>query len=212
MESNTMDRTPTSYTVNLKKNFPLSPLLPIRKSSGILVVALAAIGLATVVNLSSVEFFSSSTFDALLRQALAIAACATLAVCLGRFVYEYLARLCIYYGIEDGHFVMSRGIIIKKRGYFPLSRITDVYLERSFVDLLFGLQSIHLSTPTSLSERFAHIEGLNTRTAAALQRKLTLMLERTHPVLEVSEAVPVSKRLKARREAAGDFSFIPAAA
>jgi membrane protein YdbS with pleckstrin-like domain len=97
------------------------------------------------------------------------------------YFYERLYRACYRYGIEANHLILSKGIILKQRGQFPLSRITDVYLDRTLGDLFFGLYNLHLSTPTSHSEKFARIDGLKLKTALAFQKYLTTCLESTHP-------------------------------
>lgn len=99
---------------------------------------------------------------------------------LASMTYYYIKRRTYYYGIEEGQLVIARGIILRERGYFQLSRITEVYLDRSFIDVLFGLYTLHISTPTAVSDKFARIDGLNEETALSLQQHLSLILEENY--------------------------------
>ena len=96
---------------------------------------------------------------------------------IGKFVFEAIEIRYYRYGIEAGHFVISKGIVLKRRGSFPLSRITDVYLDRTCLDFLFGLYSLHFSTPTMSSGAFARIDGLSLKSAMTLQERLTDCLD-----------------------------------
>jgi membrane protein YdbS with pleckstrin-like domain len=97
-----------------------------------------------------------------------------------KLTYEWLYRASYYYAIEAGYLVISKGIIIRQRGSFPLSRITDVYLDRTVSDFVFGLYDLHVSTPTVDSGRFARIDGLPRDSAVHLQRSLVSLIEVTH--------------------------------
>ncbi len=94
-----------------------------------------------------------------------------------KVLYEELHRICYYYGIDSGNFVVRKGVILRQRGSFPLSRITDIYLARTYSDLLFNLCNLHISTPTRESSQFAHISGLSRKSAFELQNYLFSLLE-----------------------------------
>jgi len=96
---------------------------------------------------------------------------------IGKFIFEVLEVQHYSYGIEAGHLVISKGIVLKRRGSFPLSRITDVYLDRTFADFLFGLYTLHISTPTMTSGHFARIDGLSLKSALRMQEVLTDCLD-----------------------------------
>lgn len=97
--------------------------------------------------------------------------------CLIFFIYEELYHSRYRYAIEAGHLVICKGLFLKERGSFPLSRITEVYLERSFLDLVFGVYQLHISTPTSHSGEFAYIVGLTRDAAMGLQETITGALD-----------------------------------
>ncbi len=187
MNINTAENKVKSIKSDLVRRYPISPLLDIRRTFWQLLAVVLVGTMATLSAFGVSVNYASPEVELIVAQGAKMLAFALLAVWLARVVYEALVRITTYYGIEDGHLVISRGIILKKRGFFPLSRITDVYIERSLLDLFFGLHTLHISTPTSLSERFARIDGLGAYSATALQRKLTAVLERSHPPLEVEE-------------------------
>ena len=92
-------------------------------------------------------------------------------------LYEVMYRTSYYYAIKEGHLVVAKGVVLRQRGSFPLSRITDVYLTRTFGDFIFGLYDLHISTPTTTSGEFAKIDGLGRAAAVAFQRDLTGYIE-----------------------------------
>jgi len=162
---------------NLAKVYPISGLTDFRRTFWLLIATVTLSVVAAIANILPTPFISDQEVNVLLNGSLRALAFGLACWWFGRFVYECLRRHCVYYGLDDGQFVISRGIILKQRGFFPLSRITDIYLERSPLDFVFGLHTLHISTPTSLSERFARIEGLNLETALALQQLLSSVVE-----------------------------------
>ncbi len=90
--------------------------------------------------------------------------------------YELLARHYYYYAIEGSNLVIAKGVILRQRGCFPITQITDVYLNRTFSEFIFGLYSLNVSTPTTHSAEFACIDGLPRDTAVALQDELMHIL------------------------------------
>ena len=86
-------------------------------------------------------------------------------------------RTSYYYAIKDGHLVVAKGVILRQRGSFPLSRITDVYLTKTVSDFVLGLYDLHISTPTTTSGEFAKIDGLGRSAAVLFQRDLTGYIE-----------------------------------
>lgn len=163
--------------LNLKKLYPISGLTDFRKTFWLLCATMLLSLIAALANVVPQTLLPDHYLNHMVNNGLRILAFALGCCWFGKFVYECLRRHCLYYGIFDGHLLITQGIILKQRGFFPLSRITDIYLERSPLDLLFGLHTLHISTPTSLSERFARIEGLNLPTALELQQLLSSVLE-----------------------------------
>lgn len=180
----TVRRLTESSNLNLVKRYPISALHEFKKTVWPLVVGLGAGMLVLLSSVSDYLGFGFLNLDPTVEIIFKYGAVIALSAWVLLFLYQTLVRLTIYYGIENGHFVISRGIILKKRGFFPLNRITDVYLERSLADLIFGLHTLHVSTPTALSEQFARVEGLSTRNALGLQKQLTVVLSQSEAPLE----------------------------
>lgn len=90
-------------------------------------------------------------------------------------LYEYLYVTMYYYDMDDKNVVIRKGVVAKREIILPFTRITDVYVDQDVVDVGLGLYDVHISTPTSESGKFAHIDGLGKRSAAKLR---TMILER----------------------------------
>lgn len=163
--------------LNLKKLYPVSGLTDFRRTFWLLASTVAVCLIAAAAALIPQSILPDQGMNLMISNGLRGVALVVGACWFAKFMYECLRRHCLYYGVHDGHLLITQGILLKQRGFFPLSRITDIYLERSALDLLFGLHTLHISTPTSLSERFARIEGLNLGTALELQQVLSSMLE-----------------------------------
>lgn len=157
-------------SVNLSKLHPISSLYPFRKTIWIF-IGLVLI-LALIKNIDP-KYEHSDLILTLLFPTLLLFSL----IWLVGVTYYSLKRASYFYGIDDSQLIFIRGIIIKERGYFQLSRITEVYVDRSLVDLMFGLYSLHVSTPTAQSDKFARIEGLSETSALALQSHLSTLLE-----------------------------------
>ncbi len=95
-----------------------------------------------------------------------------------KVLYELVQRRSCQYSVEDSNWIVARGLVLRQRGCFPLSQITDVYLNRSLTDFIFGLYNLNVSTPTTRSAEFASIKGLHKETALALQNHLLRLLHR----------------------------------
>lgn len=166
--------------INLRRQYPISPQLIIKRALPWLFCFSLSVTLFILLDVyfplhppgQSVSSFASLFHETLLWLSLFLGITAAV-----KLLREMLYRYCYYYGIEAGHLVISKGILIKQRGAFPLSRITDVYLDRTFGDFLLGLYNLHVSTPTLHSAEFARVDGLRGRTAVSLQEYLTACLE-----------------------------------
>lgn len=161
----------------LSKRYPISRRLVIKRVLPWLSVfsGLGCFVLAVRFNAAGQIGFISSM--PAVQQILLLLLSAAFLIFIGKLVYEILWRTCYYYAIEDSNLVISKGILIRQRGSFPLSRITDVYLNRSFSDFIFGLYNLNVSTPTEHSGEFAEINGLSKQVAIQLQNLLTRTLE-----------------------------------
>ena len=94
---------------------------------------------------------------------------------LWRTWYQILYFNSYYYDIDDENVSIRKGVVAKREINLPFSKITDVYVDQDFLDVLFGLYDVHISTPTTSSGQFAHIDGLNRKGAMELKK---LILDR----------------------------------
>jgi len=75
--------------------------------------------------------------------------------------YEALFIASIKYSIDGSNLTIRKGIISRHEITLPFNRITDLYVDQSVLDRIFGLYDLHFSTPTASSGSAAHISGLN---------------------------------------------------
>ena len=170
----------TSEGVSLVKIHPISKLYAIRKTFWLCAPLLISLLLIRWIPLVASSLPTRSPMIGVARDSLISIALVLCIGCVGGMIYYSLRRRSYFYGIEEGQLIIGRGIIIRERGFFQLSRITEVYLDRSFIDVLFGLYTLRISTPTAVSDKFARIDGLNEETALALQHHLSLILEENY--------------------------------
>ena len=175
--------------VNLRKECPISMRHAIKEAFPFILAFIAILGLSVGLSYVLEDSLGEETLVRFQTFA-AIIILISFLVALGKFLFEAVEHAYYSYGIEAGHFVISKGIFLKRRGSFPLSRITDVYLDRTFLDFVFGLYSLHFSTPTMSSGAFARIDGLTLKSAMRLQEKLTDCLDSPIDVEMGSHGVP----------------------
>lgn len=94
-------------------------------------------------------------------------------VSFSKMIYEALYFVRYHYDFDEKNIIIRKGVVTTREITLPFSKITDVYVDQDILDVVLGLYDLHISTPTVESGRFAHIDGLNKRSAAML-RKLVL--------------------------------------
>lgn len=87
-------------------------------------------------------------------------------------IYQMLYFKRYFYDIDGKNIVIRKGVIAQKEITLPFSRITDVYVDRDLLDVLFGLYDVHISTPTEESGRFAHIDGVDKEGSRQLRQMI----------------------------------------
>lgn len=110
-------------------------------------------------------------------------------VCIGKVIYEIAYHNLYLYKIEDGNLIVSEGIFLKERGMYPISAIRDVYLERNFLDLVFGLYNLHITNLSSESHHFGDIKGLAPEDAVGFQNYLKELIIIVRPDNRKAEKV-----------------------
>lgn len=88
------------------------------------------------------------------------------------FAHPILYFITYFYDVDNKNIIIRKGVIAKREIILPFSRITDVNVEQDFLDVVFGLYDIHISSPTAESGKFAHIDGLNKKSAIRIRNIL----------------------------------------
>lgn len=157
-------RYPLSYRVVLKEVFPAL--------------------LGAILAISGCFIFYRFTTDSRLMQLLELVVIpvtiTAITIFLIKLAYQLIYRGTYRYVIQDGQFVIIKGVFLKNRGAFPFAGIVDIYLKRNFFDFLMGLYNLHLATPSSTSHEFAKVEGLSRNNALALQKYVSSIVEAWH--------------------------------
>ena len=95
------------------------------------------------------------------------------ALVLSRMFYQILYFMMYFYDIDENNVVIRKGVLSKREITLPFAKITDVYVDQDIADVALGLYDVHISTPTTESLYFAHIDGLN-KVGSAKLRKIIL--------------------------------------
>ena len=181
-----MPRKATEAKINLRKLYPISHRWPLLRSIHTLAIFVFSTILISVIDYHFVSVMENELTRNTLHLGFVLVFVVTLLAWLGRWLIFEIELWHYDYKVDHGHFFLSKGIFLKHKGSFPLSRITDIYTDRSVLDFVFGLWNVHVSTPTSSSGEFAHICGLTEKNAVALQRRLSELVQTyTHEQQEV---------------------------
>ncbi len=94
----------------------------------------------------------------------------------GAIIWAALQHHFFRIDLNHNTFSISKGVLLRQRWSFPTDKITALRLARDFQHLILGLYSLDIVTPgqaeTESETRFARIEGLNLRSAVAIQRAI----------------------------------------
>jgi len=178
--------------LDLTEDFPISKRLAIKNTLPWVLTTLLFFFILVFSDTNITDSFRKLVIDFGISRPEALILIAGIVVCTIKLIYERIRTRQYYYAIRGKTLVISRGIFLKVRDNFPLSGITEVYTDRSFMDFLFGLKRLNVAAATA---HYATIEGLKTNMAFALQDKLTAILEKHHEAKKRIETVP-SKRNK----------------
>ena len=95
-------------------------------------------------------------------------------------LYQYFYFKRYFYDIDENNIVIRKGVITQKEITLPFSRITDVYVDQDFFDVLFGIYDVHISTPTQESGLFAHIDGIDKKGSEQLKKMILDKINKTN--------------------------------
>lgn len=171
----------TNYEVKLRKRFPISKFAILRRCVKFffICISLSYLSLAMLNRINSLESFKEYNilfnqiflgFNFLIAISLVI-----------KITYEILFHNAYYYAIQDGHLVISSGVFLKQRAAYPITAISDVYLDRKFLDFIFGLYNVHISNPSLKSHEFGDIKGLCSKNGVLIQDYLKQLNQKIVP-------------------------------
>lgn len=163
--------------VALRESFPLQRRKIFKKCIWGILAVLIGWSLITAIAIFSIDsqrWLPQSLMDS--RRLVWLGWIGILAVLLfWRSAYQIFYFASYFYDMDDENFVIRKGVVAKREINLPFSKITDVYVDQDVLDVLFGLYDVHISTPTTSSGQFAHIDGLNRKGAMELKK---LILDR----------------------------------
>ncbi len=173
--------------IDLRADYPLAARVVIRRSWLWLVTYAVALYFTLFRYLDArVNPTSEGLFVELLNTVSVWVIFGGLLLCCGKLIYEVLYFITYEYGVDLGNLTVTEGVILKTRSSFPISKITDIYLDRDLIDTVFLLWDLNISTPQMKSAAFGKIFGLSRRSALELQDYLGSLLESVHPNTEIA--------------------------
>jgi hypothetical protein len=108
-----------------------------------------------------------------------------------RIGYALWYRRCYQYRIERGRLLISRGVIQKEEALLPLMPLTELYIRRSWVDLLFGLSNVYIAVILERAQKIGEVRGLRHKDALRVRDEILR-------VIEVQQQLPPTPQVMAR--------------
>lgn len=180
---NALDR---SLPVELRREYPIARRFVLMRVAPWLIIFIAIwIGLQTFDTIFG-SYGSGPAEE--VWQMLCASVLLTVAVLVGiRLIYELVYFKLYRYGLELEHLVIAKGVLWRTRASFPLTKITDIYVEQTPLELLFGLATLQVTTPAAVTN-FGGIEGLSTARSVQLQQYLLALINTTQPTVDEAAA------------------------
>lgn len=88
------------------------------------------------------------------------------------YLYQRWYYAVYFYDLTEDYIIIRKGPITPREITIPYERIQDVYVDQDFLDRMFGLYDVHLSSATSTSGMEAHIDGVEKPAADGLRALL----------------------------------------
>jgi membrane protein YdbS with pleckstrin-like domain len=88
------------------------------------------------------------------------------------YLYEYRYYKAYYYDLKNDAVVIRKGVFIPQEITIPYVKVQNVFVDRDFLDIAFGLYDVHLETAAMGSVLSAHIDGVDNENAAKLKNIL----------------------------------------
>jgi len=102
---------------------------------------------------------------------------AVVIVIAGRITYGILYRATYQYSIHRGRLQIVRGVVVKEEALLPLLPITELYVKRGLIDLLFGLSSVYVAVILERAQRIGEIRGLRHGDAQRVRDEILRVME-----------------------------------
>ena len=177
--------------INLRKQYPLSKLSIFRRSWHWLFIYVDVVGLLLSRALfAAPNSESGNLFTQMFNWLSFYLIFGGLAVITAKLFYEVLYYCTYQYVVDSGGISVVEGVLIRVRSSYPLTKITDVYLDRNWIEVICLLWNLNIATPNPASFGFGQIRGLRRDVAVALSDYLNSLLDTVHP--EAERAVEVT--------------------
>ncbi len=176
----------TLSEINLRRHYPISIRLAFMRSFHWIIAFVILLVILLAIDRIVPARSDGVTNDVFIVLGTMVFGVAIILVAL-KLVYEMLYFIMFAYRIEDQQLLVSKGVIWRSNATFPLFRLTDVYVERNPLELLFFISTLQVTTAASTAggASVGGIEGLPYTTAIALQKFITELAAAVQP--EVSE-------------------------
>lgn len=161
--------------MNLKSIYPQPLRVIVRDSFSWVLLAAVQVWLIWSLSEGWISEWGFGTEQLIAKKILFLAA--VLAVISIRFCYTYLYRAAYRYEITRGRLRIVRGVLVKEEALLPLMPMTEFYIRRNWLDLLFGLANIHVAVALERAVRIGEIRGLRLRDAHRLREHLLDLIE-----------------------------------
>lgn len=159
---------------DLKKQYPVSLWIIVRRNLGS-IVTLFFVAIALTLSRLFLADISTSWIDKfidflMLKKTLIIIVVSSLVF--ARMFYGYLFWLNYKYFLSDGRLYIETGVINHKEASVPITFLSEFYLERNFMDYLFGMKNLIIKTTFGEGHEVARIEALKSKHAESLREFL----------------------------------------
>ncbi|MFH1470408.1 MAG: PH domain-containing protein [Candidatus Micrarchaeota archaeon] len=145
----------------LVKRIPLEAIKPLKKTFWWIFYSILALGAVGIGTLFGLPVFVLGVLLLFLGSA-----------CILKYAYEYEYYKRYFYDLNDDILVIKKGVFGSRELMVPFEKIQDVFIDRDWLDLAFGLYDVYVTTVSSRSILNAHIDGVNGKNAEAVAELL----------------------------------------
>ena len=123
-----------------------------------------------------------------------------LLVLAARMIYGFLHRATYQYRIHRGRLQITRGVVVREEALLPLMPLTELYIKRSWIDLLFGLSNVYIAVILERAQRIGEIRGLRHRDALRVRDEILHVIEEQQQALAPTSPLPRGDRTVLRED------------